>query len=281
VRFSNEVARVTARARFVTWLRSSLVTVESVVVVGGVALLVVIQIPWFEGLLDRIGLGDTPEVIQAILIAVLASLFLQWRELQRGVEELLDRQSLRVHFSDPFQVYPHLLERCLAIGDSKHKQLDVLGLTLFTALPFVEFWLMRPELNGWEITMALIDPDTRAAEWIHNRWPDESRRALASVIDASKRGDIVARGIRLTAIAYDFAPAVHGFRIGTGDVYLATLRWEADGRLGVRGMEYEFIPAHDRSDSARAARALFDSWFQRALDGGRHDRPDATTSSES
>lgn len=60
-------------------------------------------------------------------------------------------------------------------------------------------------------------------------------------------------------------PAVHGFRLGNGDVFVSTLRWRDKGRLGKHRFPYEYVPAYDVSPEADAARALFRSWFERAI----------------
>ena len=64
---------------------------------------------------------------------------------------------------------------------------------------------------------------------------------------------------------YDFAPAVHGFWLGNGDVFVSVLRWRDGDRLGKHRFPYDYVPVHDVTPEADAARALLKNWFERAL----------------
>jgi hypothetical protein len=112
------------------------------------------------------------------------------------------------------------------------------------------------------------------------RWPAEQsdglerfvpeswfRESKANLDNASYLGNterIASKGVTIEAYSYDFIPVIHGFRLGNGDLFWSLLMWDAQGRICRDEYSYEFIPHEDTSESASAARTVFDSWFARS-----------------
>jgi hypothetical protein len=232
----------------------------AVAIAVGIGLLL-LQLPGIQGLAEDAGLDSSRELIIAVGVILLTSILVELRQLKRSVTPaILERQ----HYSDPKEMYNVLIEKAAELTDPEHQKLDVLGLTLYSAWPEIEFFLERPEVKNWTIRLATLDPEAEAArQWVPDNWPQESATTIAQVREFEK-GHATRHGHRIKVYEYDFAPAVHGFRLGNGDVFVSVLRWREEGRLGKHRFPYDYIPAHDISSEADAARALFKNWFEHA-----------------
>jgi hypothetical protein len=232
----------------------------------GIGLLMAFQVPWLAGPLEWIHISDTETSRTLLIVLVLTSLMFEMRKVSGAMSRIASET--RQHLSDPLDVYPLLLQRAQSIRRNDQRLLDVLGLNLYTAWPSIEFWLQRPETANWQVRVAAVCSDSGALNrWVPEEWHGIARSNLAKAADAGGSEDLQRRSIRVQGFPYDFAPAVHGFRLGNGDLFLSVLLWEANGLLGTRGYSYEFIPGTEQSAAAHASRQLFDSWFSRAMAG--------------
>lgn len=77
-----------------------------------------------------------------------------------------------------------------------------------------------------------------------------------------------ARSVTLELFLNHNFPAMHGFRLGTGEVFISFSQWT--GEPGARHLDYarqfyERFRANDRSDRAEEYRSLFDNWIDEGL----------------
>lgn len=255
-----------AEHRTAEQLRASLVrladTARTWVAVLGAAILVLEQVPWLDEQLSRLGLRDTPTYRTLVFTILLTTILLEVREVAR---RQIPPSSARQHFADPQEMYQALLSRAKSIKNANQRQLDVLGLTLYSAWPVISFWLQRPEINGWTVRLATMDPHADAvACWVPDDWPHESGVNAAQAQQFANGSLAASKNHHLEIIEYGFVPSIHGFRLGNGDVFVSSLLWQDDGRLGKAGFSYEFIPHEEAGPGATALRELFDNWFGRA-----------------
>lgn len=236
--------------------------VQNVVVLGGTVLLVLLQVPWLGGVVEKLGFPDGTTLSTVLIPLVLTGLYLEVAEISRAIAR--GTPSRQLH-SNPLEVYPVLEARAKEIRRPESKQLDVLGMTLYTAWPSVRFWISRHEFANWNVRLAaMVDREGALGSFIQSEWSQQSIDQLTDILGRSSSADLAANSVGLTGFEYDFMPVVHGFRLGNGDLFLSQLRWGADGKISFDGYTYEFIPGDDVSPAAEAARNLFDSWFQRA-----------------
>lgn len=224
--------------------------------------LLLLQVPGVQDVAEDIGLDDSRGLLITIGVLLLGSILLELRQLKRRVTPAITG---RQHYSDPNEMYNALIEKASEMTDPEHLRIDVLGLTLYSAWPQLEFFLERPDVTNWTLRLATLATDTTAARhWVPDNWPQESSTTIAQVRDFEKgQGKLHSHAIEI--YEYDFAPAVHGFRLGNGDVFISTLRWRDEGRLGKHRFPYDYVPVRDISPEADAARALFKNWFDQAL----------------
>ena len=232
-----------------------------VAIAAGV-LLLALQIPGLEGVLTKLGIENSVQLRTAVAVVLLTSILLELYQLKRSVTPVI---SGRRHYFDAGEMYDALKEKAGAITDPGHREIKVLGLTLYSAWPVLEVFLERPEVQGWTVKLATLSKDSTAAkEWVPGGWPQESFTTVRQV-EEFKAGQGAEHKHRLEIFEYDFTPAVHGFRLGNGDIFLSTLRWRPDGLLGKHRFPYDYVSAHDGSPGAYAVRELFHSWFERAV----------------
>lgn len=236
---------------------------QAIVAGGGLLLIVMLRIPWLASVLKRIGFSDFGIAVQTVIVIVLVSIFFDVRILLERSDQTPEEKR---HCADPMAVYPMLHERIEKVTRQEEKRLDILGISLYTAWPSVRFWLDHPELNGWTVRLAgVARRDRSLLYYVPQDWFRESRKNLDSIYQTSLHQRLAERQITLEAYGYDFMPVMHGYRLGTGDLFYSILLWQDDEKIGLEGYSYEFVPASDKSASAEAVRAIFDSWFRRAM----------------
>jgi hypothetical protein len=162
-------------------------------------------------------------------------------------------------------LYPILLQRIAAVSRSEDKVLDVIGMTLYTAWPSIRFWMNRTDLNGWTVNFTAVSHgDQGVTAHVPSGWFREARGNLNTICEFAESSTTQAKKINLQAFGYDFMPSLHGYRLGNRDLFYSILLWQGDGKIGMDGYSYEFVPHEDISLSAEAIREVFDSWFRRA-----------------
>ena len=232
------------------------------VALAGAGALLLLQIPGVDGLIEKLGLENSLQLRIAVAVILLASILLELRQLRRSVTPAI---SARQHYPDPDEMYDALKGKARAITDPEHREIKVLGLTLYSAWPVLEFFLERPEITDWTVKLATLSKDATAPrEWVPVGWPQESDTTIRQIHEFEK-GHGAEHNHKIEIFEYGFTPVVHGFRLGNGDVFLSTLRWRPDGRLGKHRFPYDYVSAQDDSAAADAMRALFKSWFDRAI----------------
>jgi len=225
--------------------------------------LIALQIPGVDSLLEKLGIENSQHIRTLGSGILLLTIVLELHQLRASLEPA---QGGPTHYSDPQKMYEALAERARTISDDDLRHLDVLGLTLYSAWPILSFMLQQPEMNSWSIRMATLAPDAEGVSgWVPEDWPRESAGNI-SQIQTFAGAEGKTRGQAFEVVEYDLIPAVHGFRLGNGDLFISILLWQSDGRLGKPGFTYDYIACTDVSEGAAASRKLFANWFDRALE---------------
>lgn len=250
-----------AQYRIVTILARVVSSMRVTIAGAGLFVVILFDIPWFNDYFVKLNPNNPDAVILTLVTVVIVSMFFEVRALANR----LDDTSVGHHFADPMAVYPVLLERIRLIDRTDEKVLDVLGMTLYTAWPSIQFWLGRSDLAGWTIRLAAVaHEDHRLSPQVPAFWFRDARNNLDAAVSFGKSTSATQRQITIQTFGYDFAPALHGYRLGNGDLFYSIVLWQPDGNLGYEGFSYEFVPHEDHSPSAMAIRSVFESWFQRA-----------------
>jgi uncharacterized membrane protein len=226
------------------------------------AVLIALQVPGVEEVLDRIGLENDTRVRTAFGVVLLGSILLELRQLKRSVTPVA---SGWIHYQNRKAMYNALIETAEQVTEPEHRQIEVLGLTLFSAWPELESFLETPGVEGWTVKLATLSKSAAPESlWVPDGWPEESEAIVRQVL-IFKAGQGTVHDHEIEVFEYELPPAVHGFRLGNGDIFISTLRWQDEDRLGKHRFPYDYVPAHDLSPAATDARALFRSWFDQAV----------------
>lgn len=242
---------------------------QALVAIAAGLVLLVLQLPGFQDAAENLGL-DSTRLNVAIGALLLTSILLELRHLKNQVKPATTGHQ---HYSDQNEMYNALIEKATELKDPAQKRIDVLGLTLYSAWPQLENFLERPGVGDWNVRLATLAADTSVARpWVPKNWPQESATTVAQVREFQNGAQRRPHNHTIEVYEYDLTPAVHGFRLGNGDVFVSTLRWWDNGKLGKHRFPYDYFPAHDISGEADAARALLASWFERAVRSDRESQ---------
>jgi hypothetical protein len=234
---------------------------KPVFVVVGLLLVVALEIPWLQPLYKRFGFDSLESLGVPVITFILVLVYFDVRSMSVRQVSPSDR-----HFADPLSLHAVLEQRMRRITRREEKTLDVLGIDLSTISPLLTPWFRRREMDGWTVQLcAMVDELGVQQNFVPSDWSSESRKSLDRALNA--RDELVASGrkIDIRTYAYDFMPVVHGFRLGNGDLFVSTLSWDKNGRIGGGDYSYEHVPCEDESPSAMATREVFSSWFNRAI----------------
>jgi hypothetical protein len=206
-------------------------------------------------------------VLVALTLSSLDDLFKRVRTLSDDVAELAPVQPKLVS-RGVTEVYGPLLQELKTVP-RRHRRIDVLGLTLFTAWDQLEGWLSEPDTQGWTITLLCLDPAfaARQVPGIPAAWYDAARNKTEEITAyrAAKEKDLRQRRIKLTVVHYAAFPALHGFRVGNDALFISSVHWEPNAdQLAKPYHFYDVFAAKDRSERAEAYRSLFANWFDHA-----------------
>lgn len=221
---------------------------------------------WF----DEHTMNEAVALALLMTMGLLNHLYRKMAEVSREVQHLVGMGSNMV-LGGVGQVYPHLRGAIEKIGGGRSRSLEVLGLTLYTAWPQIQAWISEAFVRDLEITLYCLDPEFIRNQnmWIPGHWENNSRAQIESVrrFRAENAEDLKARSISLELILYSSFPAIHGFRLGSGELFLSFSWWS--GEIGRRRLSdpnhfYERFRAEDRSARAEEYRKLFENWIKEA-----------------
>jgi len=224
-----------------------------------------------SGWFDEHTMNEAVALALILTMGELAHLYRKMTEVSTELTRLAGMGSNIVH-GGVGQVYPHLLG---AIEGSRHagsRSLEVLGLTLYTAWPQIHAWISESSARDIDVTLYCLEPEFIASQrnWIAPYWENHARAQVDSIrrfIEENAK-DIKKRSIKLNLILYRGFPAIHGFRLDGGELFVSFSRWSGgetgDRHLGDPNHFYERFRADDRSARAEEYRSLFANWIDEA-----------------
>ena len=170
------------------------------------------------------------------------------------------------------EVYPELMQE-LQESPTGKRTVDILGLTLFTAWNQLQGFLQNPAVNGWRVRLLCLSPEFlhSANRGVPDDWHDEAKlqiRNICAYINENRRS-LAARGICIRLETYNAFPAMHGFMLGNGTLFISLTHWEeGQDQLAKPYHPYEKVAASDLSRRAEVYRQLFKNWMDHASSTG-------------
>lgn len=218
-------------------------------------------------------------VIALALSLVLGSLIALHRQLgvvSENLARLSHTGQARVIDGGIRNIYEFVWPAVRDVQEKRDRNLKVLGLTLFSAWPMVRSWLETGKPADWRIELRLLQPAAarRHSPVVNPLWPQRAEDTLQDIqaFRALRASQLADQRVSLSVSTYEIAPAVHGFSLGNGALFIAFCHW-ADGapHLDEPNQFYEYFPPEDLSHRARSYRKLFENWFERCSTSPRGD----------
>jgi hypothetical protein len=267
-------------------------TISTYVQIGFLVLVAGLIVSWaIPPVRDRLLQGrwfDEHTMNEAVALALLLTmgllhhLYRQMTEVSHELKHLIGMGSNIIH-GGVGQVYPHLLGALESGGRGRRRSLEVLGLTLYTAWPQIHAWISEGSAHDLDITLYCLEPEfiVGQSNWIPQYWENHAKAQIDSIRRFTEENaqDIKARSIAINLIRYSGFPAIHGFRLGSGELFISFSWWSGDfgnRHLGDPNHFYERFRADDRSARAEEYRSLFGNWIDEARSRGIANLPSSS-----
>lgn len=225
-------------------------------------------VPWWRGFV-----GDYFPAIALIGITIVISAVFRLAESTSEMEDSITKanaaKSLIIKHG-VIEIYEDL-RRELKSAPRHQRSLKVLGLTLFSARNHVIGFALEKDTQGFDIELLCLSPDylSSGIKGIPADWTGQATQSISDINDFTdrKREHLATNSIHLQLSCYRAFPAVHGFLVGNGTLFIAFTLWEEGDdelRLPFANSPYERVDARDHSERAEVYRALFSNWFEHA-----------------
>lgn len=232
-----------------------------------VVLYLATQLPLVKDWLAEVGVSQAWLNVGVILPVILTLVLWQTVEITRRLDDV-------EHGSDVIPSDGDALTALLAVMEdarsSKEMTLDVVGVSLTSTWPRVRHWVDNGKFDGWQFRFAATTSVDNPS--FPSRWGKEGTATLAKIAKYGAAPRIAQRRIQVAAYGYRHAPVIHGFRTGSGHVFMTTLTWSTfqgeAPQLKSYPATYEHIRPSDDSAYAQARRRTFEAWCDAAFAGG-------------
>ncbi len=245
------------------------------VIFWGMALPVVLwSIPVTRAYLERYGFFDRESVfaIQTLALAVVLASYAQLSAAIKGVIEKIDtahtdKEGVLLE-GGVHKMHERMVQITSSIENRSEKKIWILGLNLGMSWPLVKGWLVDKKYQDWEIVFYCLAPDyVERTSFLDSKWGPYIRAHTADIhaYKDENRDLLAANRISIAVKHYSSIPAIHGFKLGNGDTFIAASQWVGKGTtLDGPAIYYEQILGSNSSKRAKFYRGLLQNWIDRA-----------------
>lgn len=234
----------------------------------GVLALILASLTDLRHVLERVGL-DQERLLILVVGAGLLVVFNRQGQIESRLEKLAaPKREVVIEGAVP-EAFPYVREALKTIQSMDHKTLDILALNCNEVWTSLSLWLEHAESTGWKIRIFTMSPEfIRRESAVPDTWATFSELTCREISRfCTQTQDLAFRGIGVKLFSYELFPAVHGFRLGNGAIFLAITRWlETDHMASAPIDDHSFFlefPPDNHSQLAIEARKLFDSWMRK------------------
>lgn len=260
---------------YVTVLRRLWLYIQGTLLVVSSLLLILWVFPISRFILQVFGLsgqafqGFITAFAITMTVVVLYELHREVTRLREDVQALQTPDRGRILPSGIGEIYPSIMECITDIKKDSEKSLTVLGLTLYTAWPNLKQWFNDESTRNWSVSMCCLNPDFLRTnhECFNQEWIELANAQCHAIEGQLKHRskDLTERRMKLELIKYNHFPAVHGFQLGNGALFISFIHWSKHGSfLDDPHQFYEYFAPSDKSLRAESFRGLFANWEKKA-----------------
>ncbi len=222
------------------------------------------QLPLVKEWLASVGVNQSWLNVGVILPIILTLVLWQTVEITRRLDDVEHGSKVIPSDDDALTALKAVMEEART---TKEMRLDVVGISLTSTWPLVRRWLDNGKFDGWDFRFAATTSSVNPS--CPQRWASEGRETLTRIVKYSEAQRITERRIQIAAYEYQHVPAIHGFRTGSGDIFMTTLTWSISAtkppQLRSYPAAYEHIHPSDDSAYARERRRVFEAWCDAAF----------------
>jgi hypothetical protein len=236
-----------------------------VVGIGGV-FLVLMAIPPIHALLTL-----PEESIVALLGVELVLVLKSLHGIEKGITSLdIKSQLIKKGVNEVYPYIDALMSRRPRWTARRRGSVEVLGLSLYTAWPFLQGLLKTSTNEHCDITLCCLDPEYIPTNpTIRPEWAEHARANINEITNyvRANASDLKQRDIALRLHLYRFFPLIHGFRFDGEDILYSFLHCANDGRAAQPLDFYEHASQRDSETRSALYSELFVSWLDEAKRG--------------
>lgn len=198
-----------------------------------------------------------------LLVTIISELKTSMTEMSKKLDKFSKESDSQIIENGVRDVYPHLSKNLESIDNRNEKTLDVIGLTLYSAWPQLGPWIQSEKARHWKIRLFILNSDfINGNKLIKTAWKDEATSMKARIEDFIEefKETLSKKNIEISLVLYSNTPALHGFKLGDGSLYISFSHWSSRNIIDEPHYFYEFISCEDKSLRAKSYRNLFDNW---------------------
>lgn len=147
--------------------------------------------------------------------------------------------------------------------------IDIIGYTLFSVSPKLEQWKQENKLSNLTLNLYHLDSSfIKESKDIDPAWEHKLKSCLDEInsFKQSNAQFLKRRKVAINLKPYSFIPAVHGFKLGNGSIYMSVAYWNDDFKIGHPNYVSKYIKIEpgDKTQFAHEIRRLFNNWLSKA-----------------
>ena len=197
-----------------------------------------------------------------------------WVRKENAEHHNLKQHSIQIQtIADVNELWQPLMNDLKNLNSSStpaERNLDLLGLTLYISWGQLLPWFKQETTKDWTINIyciSSIEAKIHLKKYIPRDWIKDAENRTNQVKEfiEENRVNLEQREVKINFHCYDIIPAVHGFRLGNGKIYMSMTHWSnKTSMLDYDSHPYEIINPDDTSDLAQIKRSVFENWLLRS-----------------
>lgn len=198
--------------------------------------------------------------------AAIASLFIMIKVIFDIEDKISQTKKVKEIFNNVHEIFP-IMEKTIAEEVTKNGELDlkILGLTLFTAWPWVKMNLIENQkirIKSIYLQMLLMDPVGLNIGQVGESWKiqaDANLREIDWYLRKNKE-TLQERKVYIEVNKYDYIPTIHGFIVNDKHLFISFCIWDNNILTGA-DMPYQYFKRDPEDTLSLRYFYLFNNWF--------------------
>jgi hypothetical protein len=202
-----------------------------------------------------------------VMVSIIYEFSQKAENIGRELEKVAINRNADIIEGGPIEIYADIereLESRLKSGVNKPIEIDVLGYTLYSIQPKIKLWIKKGLLRHVTVNLYCLhsefieESECMDSSWVHNS--KEYPKLIEDVV-RKNMSDLIKDDVKINICRFRHIPAIHGFRIGHGNLYISFALWDKAVIDDADGSTFERIHGSDMSKHAICMRELYSNWI--------------------